>query len=343
MYIYLTLMIRWRLRSIILLVKSSTSNLVNLFRRCSCSILKFCPPEGATAPQIVWELPNFEAIEKCDFTNALSLGTMGTDPATGCFEYVFEEDHELTEYYFASKEGCAEGQKIAVKIQDFALTADQCEVIGLTTPRIRNCDCTLQKTPSALGEPCRTAFVNSCLSVVLEGECCGTGTCLSKLEDFSHAEGKAKELNRRLQCDDSMPGLCYNEDGKGTDTNGQGSKNCCTHTCSVCGTELSPFASWKPCTSLDGEGKTGKCGFLSRYDSEPYECDFSLCGSSDYWNPAAKPFRLAVGLETASEPSNNDNPNKPTDQTSAGKMNEAYAPVVILTILLSSLLLGGPF
>jgi hypothetical protein len=137
-----------------------------------------------------------------------------------------------------------------------------------------------------------------------------------------------------------MPGLCYNEDGKGTDTNGQqGSKNCCTHTCSVCGTELSPFARWKPCTSLDGEGKTGKCGFLSRYDSEPYECDFSLCDSSDYWNPTAKPFRIAAGLET--DGPNNDNPNKPTDQTSSGKTNETYTPVVILFILLSSLL--GPF
>lgn len=236
-------------------------------------------------------MKDFESSEACNFDGAIELAVTrrslqaATANETGipCIDYVFEEDHELTTYYFSSPEGCNAGQRLGVKIQDFDLTADQCELIGLTTPRLRDCDCRLEKKPSALGEPCRTAFSDSCQSVVQEGDCCETGMCISKLEDYNHPMGRAAEEERRVSCDDTTPGLCYNEDGQGTDTNRLGSTNCCSETCSSCGTEASPFAKWQPCNSFSAGDQTANCGFLSRYDSEPFVCDFSKCKDGDVW------------------------------------------------------------
>ncbi len=247
-------------------------------------------------------MKDYESTESCDFSEAVEVGEMGTHPEDDCFEYAFEEDHELTEYYFASEEGCANGQKVAVKIQDFTMTASQCAAIGLTTSRIRNCDCRLEKKPSTLGEPCRTAFSDSCQDAVLEGACCETGTCISKYEDFNHPEGYKKEMDRREQCDNLVPGLCYNVDGVGTDVNGMGSKECCKHKCTSCGTEMSARALWKPCTALDADGKTGTCGFLGRYDQTPYECDFSKCEENDYWYTEGTPFKYAAGISAGNTP-----------------------------------------
>ena len=263
----------------------------------TCSILRFCPAADDDSPQIVYELPDVEAIGSCDFTSAKVLGEMNglQSDSEGCYQYAFEEDHELTEYFFASKEGCYQGQRLAVKVEDFTMTADQCKKIGLTTPRIRNCDCRLQKKPSTLGEPCRTAFSDSCQEVVLEGDCCESSTCLSKFEDYNHPEGKAKEDERASSCSDEVPGLCYNEDGLGTDTNRAGSTNCCTMTCSQCGIKANPLAQWKPCTGLNADEQGVSCGFLSRYDPEPFQCDFSLCAVGDHWHPDGNAFKVAFG------------------------------------------------
>jgi len=276
-------------------------------------------------------LPDFAATDSCDFSGSQPIGTLGTHPDDGCVEYAFEEDHELTEYYFASEEGCAVGQKVAVKISDFSITANQCKKIGLTTPRIRNCDCNLTKTSSTLGEPCRTAFVDSCSDTLLiEGDCCEQGTCLSKFEDFTHPDGKIKELERKLACDNSAPGLCYNEDGKGTDTNMQGSTNCCEHTCQACGTDLSPFTSWKPCTALDFATKKGKCGFLSRYSREAHECDFSQCAQDAHWSSAGEAFiSAALGPTSAPTPTPTPTPESGGNRTGKG----AYGGLLSLVLL----------
>lgn len=286
----------------------------------TCSILRFCNNE---TEHTVHRMKDYKASEACDFTDAELVGRTLAESDTGCVDYVFEEDHELTEYYFASEAGCAQGQKLAVKIADFTMTADQCTQIGLTTPRIRDCDCRLQKKPSTLGEPCRTAFSDSCQSVVQEGDCCESGTCISTLEDFSHPDGKAKEQARRDECEDEKPGLCYNEDGKGTDTNRMGSTNCCTQTCKSCGTEDSAFAQWKPCADVDASNMTASCGFLSRYDSEPFVCDFSKCASGDHWSSDGEAMKALL----AQDPSSSDD----NDTSSA-----SAAPVALLLLAVSS-------
>lgn len=266
---------------------AQTPGCQNFMSSHTCSILRFCPD---TADAKVFLMKDFEHSESCNFEGAVELAVERRDlqGATGesgipCIDYVFEEDHELTEYFFSSPDGCATGQRLGVKIQDFEMTAAQCEAIGFTTQRLRNCDCLLQKNPSTLGEPCRTAFSDSCQSVVQEGECCESGTCISKLEDYSHPMGMEAETKRREECDDAVPGLCYNEDGKGTDTNRMGSTNCCTHTCSSCGIETSPFVKWHPCNSFDSKSQTANCGFLSRYDDKAFVCDFSKCQDGDPW------------------------------------------------------------
>ena len=128
-----------------------TEGCEQFFATHTCSILSFCPSSDAT--ETVYELPDDDAIRDCDFSSAVALGEMnGAESADdGCFRYSFEEDHELTDYFFASKEGCEQGQRLKVKVEDFSMTADQCIKIGLTTPRIRNCDCRLQKQASTLG------------------------------------------------------------------------------------------------------------------------------------------------------------------------------------------------
>jgi len=295
----------------------------------TCSILQFCPPEGDTEGKKVYKMPDFEATEGCDFTNAQELGrTLEVGSETGCFEYAFEDDHELTDYYFSSQEGCNEGQKIAVQIVDFTETADQCSQMGLTTSRIRNCDCRLEKKGSTLSEPCRSAFSDSCMAVMNEGEgdCCDTGTCISTLEDFSHPDGTKLELERRSQCDDDMPGMCYNEDGMGTATNREGSTDCCSHQCSTCGIELSPSVMWKPCTAFDGEAKTGKCGYLSRYDQEMFECDFSLCDDDNKWSINGEAFAKAAGIPFKS------------DESSDANKNDSMYPAFYLAFLMFTLL-----
>mmetsp|Transcript_24735 Transcript_24735/g.44577 ORF Transcript_24735/g.44577 Transcript_24735/m.44577 type:complete len:412 (-) Transcript_24735:255-1490(-) len=265
----------------------------------TCSILQFCPPTDVTTPEEVYLLNDQAALDACDFTDAKVIGIMNSPTTTDgntCVEYPFEEDHELKDYHFSSKQGCDAGQKLAVTIQDFGMTADQCIAIGLTTSRVRNCDCRLQKKPSTLGEPCRTAFSDSCQESVIEtDECCAAGNCITIYEDYGHPEGKKKEDDRRAACDDSMPGLCYNADGMGSDVDGKGSKDCCKKTCSECGTVTTPRAIYNVCDALFAETSTAKCGRLGRYDPEPYECDFSLCEEGDHWHPDGEAFQAAFG------------------------------------------------
>lgn len=272
----------------------------------TCSILKFCPPEGGTS-QIVYLLKDEETMNACNFAEAIEVGrTLQATSEDGCVEYVFEEDHELKEYFFSSPEGCAGGQKLKVAIEDFTENAESCKAIGNNSPRIRTCDCRFDVTPSTLGEPCRTAFSDQCEAMTQKvGDCCEKGTCLSKLEDINDPVGKEAEMKRQEECDDGTPGLCYNEDGLGTDTNGQGSINCCTKKCTECGIEDNPFAQWKVCTSGDASNSTANCGFLSRYDEKAFVCDFSLCKEGDHWHPdgdAYKKFFLTESEGGSSAP-----------------------------------------
>ena len=90
----------------------------------TCARLRFTydTDSGST----VYELPSQEALDACDFTHALLRG----DEAAGDpeLDILYDYDHAKKIYYYASKEGCASGQKVAVQIyEDYEGNFAQCE------------------------------------------------------------------------------------------------------------------------------------------------------------------------------------------------------------------------
>ena len=59
-------------------------------------------------------MPDQKALDACDFTNAELKGA--ADAGEPYYEYKIEGDHNIGDVlYFASKEGCTDGQKAAVR------------------------------------------------------------------------------------------------------------------------------------------------------------------------------------------------------------------------------------
>ena len=146
----------------------------------------FCPTPNPPVPQYifahtcahirfeyaadssVWELPDQAALDACDFTNAeLKGGLLAGMPY---YEYKIEHDHEIGDVlYFASKEGCTEGQKAAVQIgEDYTATYGQCYDMGsslsMGASRIKNCDCDFHLRPSTNTNPCHQGFHDGCMA-----------------------------------------------------------------------------------------------------------------------------------------------------------------------------------
>jgi len=264
----------------------------------SCSIMRFCEPEGESGGSSVYLMPDFKATESCKFSKAKYLGQTldGNGGVNACFDYVFEEDHEFKTYYFASKEGCEDGQRVAVDIEDAALRVEECIDYGGRGSRLRRCDCDYEMQNSRITEPCRSAYSVGCHEMSRDDtECCETETCYSRLVDWEDPIGKSTELERRDMCEDDIPGNCYNADEVGVGNDGEGSIDCCTQTCNVCGIELAKSAVWHSCTAYDDGKTTATCGFLSRYDSEPVTCDFAQCAEGTYWHPDGAAFKNYFG------------------------------------------------
>jgi hypothetical protein len=233
----------------------------------TCSKLTFCNPENAPedsgtssggrrklvdafSQQDVWKLASKELFDTCDFTGAELIGTTS---ATSCVEIVKDDLTSGGEKsYYASKENCEAGQKLAVMIADWEDISIQCAAIALHTPasgRIRSCDCDFNKNPfsARYASLCAKAYQEACLNVMQPGDCCDTSTCMSKLETWDTPEGKEHELARRVDCDDDIPGNCYNMDGVASDMSTDGSTDCCSQTCSSCGSELASGAVFEIC------------------------------------------------------------------------------------------------
>lgn len=253
--------------------------------------------------QPIYKMASKEAFNNCDFTDATLIGTTGTDQ---CVE-VAVDDLALEgdkAYYASTEEACQAGQKLAVSVTDYESTASQCADIALHVPgssRIRSCDCGFTKTPfsARYAALCALAYQDACYSVSMpdDAECCDTDTCYSKMELFENEMGREHELNRREECgDDTIPGNCYNADGTASDLSQDGSTDCCSQTCSSCGSELATGAVWEPCTSNDPTTMTATCGRLSRYAQEDFICDFSKCSTGSHWGTGNTPIYLYMGI-----------------------------------------------
>lgn len=292
----------------------------------TCTKLTFCNPEGGDvsneaaggrrklqqatqvqqavtqfSQQDVWKLKDKASFDACDFTDAELVGT--TSP-TSCVE-VEKDDRTMDgeKNYYASRENCAAGQKLAVVISDWETSASQCEAIALHVPassRLRSCDCAFEKVewPGRYAALCAYAYQEACFSVMNpDDDCCEKGTCMSKLEVFDSPEGELLELNRRESCNDEIPGNCYNMNGFATDVSQDGPTDCCSQTCSTCGPEIARGASFEMCTSNDPDTMTAKCGRLSRYAQEDFVCDFSKCPENSYWGKNNDAIWKYMGLE----------------------------------------------
>jgi hypothetical protein len=328
----------------------------NYSTQYTCSKLTFCNPENAPedsgdavggrrklvdafSQQDVWKLASKELFDACDFTGAELIGTTS---ATSCVEV--EKDDLTSEgekSYYASKGNCEAGQKLAVVIADWEGTTIQCAAIALHTPasdRIRSCDCDFNKKPfsARYASLCAKAYQEACLNVMQPGDCCETSTCMSKVETWDTPEGKEHELARRVDCDDEIPGNCYNTDGVASDMSMDGSTDCCSQTCSSCGSELASGAVFEICTSNVPGEMTATCGRLSRYSLEDHVCDFSKCPENSHWGSQGdavwkymgipKRTDLSIpsdgGITDISEPMGEE---EPMDMTQDAAMNDSGA------------------
>lgn len=120
----------------------------------------------------VWELPSKEALDACDFSNAVLKGD--ADAGEPNFDILIDTDHEKKIYFYASKGGCSSGQKVAVKvIESYEDNFAACIARGRGSSRIRSCDCNFRIRDSTVIDPCHTGFVYGCLQdMPVDTSCC---------------------------------------------------------------------------------------------------------------------------------------------------------------------------
>ena len=179
----------------------------------TCGHLRF--EYAADSGSTVWEMPDQKALDECDFTQAELKGA--ADVGVPYYEYKIEHNHEIGDVlYFASMDGCADGQKVAVEVgEDYTDNYAQCFDMGSGSSRIQHCDCDFHLRPSTLIDPCHTAFHNGCMADMPDDtSCCpgadaaydsssrsyvNGGTCLAKSTKVKH-EMNAEKLKRMHTC-----------------------------------------------------------------------------------------------------------------------------------------------
>jgi len=248
-----------------------------LIEGTTCSHVRFCYDEESGSD--VWALPSEAALANCDFSAATMVCAADEGAGDECCNYVVEEDATIGPRFFASKQGCAQGQKAAVNIADYDETGDQCFSMGSTSSRINRCECELADT---LVEPCHSEFLQGCRqnspALAADDPCCATGTCVGLHQDAEHPTGRAAESARQLLCNDGVPGNCAVA----------GVPDCCSRTCSECGIALDPFARWSSCTAGNATDASGTCGYEGY---APFTCDFAACDAGRAWHPDAAAFQ----------------------------------------------------
>jgi len=252
----------------------------NIIAGHTCSMIRFCYESDSGSD--VWMLPNEMALAQCDFSEATLV--CGKEDGSGdeCCNYKVEVDHEIKIYFFASQEGCENGQKAAVEVNDFDDVGDACFNMGLDSSRIQKCTCNYEdREMSTLSEPCHSKFVAGCNfhapDLSTDDSCCETGSCIGKHKDYSHPIGKALEDERKLLCNDQIPGRCKHVLDDAAD--------CCNSQCTTCGTDSDPFLEWSVCTSGNATASSAECGFGGHGGMfSAFECDFSKCTEDQVWH-----------------------------------------------------------
>jgi len=253
----------------------------------SCERLRFCYDDDTG--EDVWRMPDLEALNACDFSAATKICNKKGGQGDTCCEFLVEHEELQDHYYFASKQSCAVGLRLAVQTADFYLIADWCYGDGLITKRVRDCNCLfdpmISGNPSTLSEPCHSTFAAGCLEggPGLEADCCEDQTCINNIFDIKTKKGKKYETKRKKHCTDWIPGKCDVTGDEDPDT-----FDCCDNKCSSCGIKQNPFAAWEYC-DYDAEGVL-QCGNV-RKRGDPYYCDFDACPTTSKWHPDGKKYQ----------------------------------------------------
>jgi len=266
----------------------------NLMYSTTCAKMRFCYPP--TSGDDVWQMPDENALQLCDFSNAKEVCSTSDGKGNKCCEHAFEDEEEMElgshgMRYFASKKNCNNGVKLAVFIQPYAEIGGACYDKGLRSMRIKDCECPhMTNEKMTLSEPCHTAFWKGCEEGGSEAEegCCDTAPpyCINNLFNKKLKMGKDYEKARVKMCVDYKPGKCVI--GGDLET-----KDCCTETCTSCGIKNDPFMIWDQC-KLKENGlpfpMNMQCGVVKKHGAAD-TCDFTQCKEGDHWHMEGKAYK----------------------------------------------------
>lgn len=148
----------------------------NILYHHTCSILRFA--WEADVDSSVYKMTNNDTFQACDFTAAELIEEMDDLLPGGqkYAEFPFEQDAIDQIHYFASQNGCAEGQKVAVLIgAGYSDTYDSCYAMGTETSRIQHCDCGHTINTYTMAEVCGAGLHDGCMSEMPDDLSCCPG------------------------------------------------------------------------------------------------------------------------------------------------------------------------
>jgi hypothetical protein len=144
-------------------ISSDTYSILTLH---TCSLMRFS--YAADSGSTVYKMKDNATFQDCDFTDAVQVAETGTLPSGKKYvDYPFDYDSLNKLFYFASKSGCDEGQKVAIMpVAEYASTYDMCFTMGANdrANRIQNCDCDGRHYRIKLSEVCHVGYVDGCVS-----------------------------------------------------------------------------------------------------------------------------------------------------------------------------------
>merc|ERR1719460_3129561 len=145
----------------------------------TCALMRFSYP--ADSGSTVFKMKDNSSFQACDFTDAEQIDEAGTlSSGKKHVDYPFDFDSLNTMHYFASQNGCEEGQKVAIKISnEYATYYDMCFGMGADNrgTRVTNCDCDGSKYRHATSEVCLTGYIDGCRSQAPDDlSCCNPDT-----------------------------------------------------------------------------------------------------------------------------------------------------------------------
>jgi hypothetical protein len=220
---------------------SSYSDSISVSSVHTCSRLRFSYP--ADSGSSVWKMKDNETFQACDFTDAVQMTEGGTLPSGKKYvDHPFDAGTMNTNFYFASQDGCNEGQKVVVRpFSEYTTPYNMCVGSGGGSSRIQQCDCNHALNGHTLNEICLTGFIDGCRAQEPDDRSCcpdpnkvkyeggkyiNGGNCIpkNKKDDFMK---EAKELHdtcvidsaNKVQCDGykegrgtqdlrTLPGVC---------------------------------------------------------------------------------------------------------------------------------------